>query len=82
VRSLPAISIGIGGGSRFASVAACSLRSQSKSSGVRFGFVCSHPFPTYSGSPSNMLTGHVQIREFLADIRAMTPTTVLVLGVT
>ena len=39
VRSLPAISIGIGGGSRFASVAACSLRSQSKSSGVRFGFV-------------------------------------------
>ena len=39
VRSLPAISVGIGGGSRFASVAACILRSQSKSSGVRLGFV-------------------------------------------
>lgn len=39
VRSLRAISIGIGDGSRFASVAACILRSQSKSSGVRFGFV-------------------------------------------
>jgi len=23
----------------------------------------SHPFPTYSGSPSNMLTGHVLLRE-------------------
>jgi hypothetical protein len=39
VRSLPAISIGIGGGPCFASVAACILRSQSKSSGVRFGLV-------------------------------------------
>lgn len=39
VRSLPAISIGTGDGPRFASAAAFSLRSQSKSSGVRFRFV-------------------------------------------
>jgi hypothetical protein len=39
VRSLSAISIGTGDGPRFASAAAFSVRSQSKSSGVRFGFV-------------------------------------------
>lgn len=38
VRSLPAISIGTGDGRRLASAAAFSLRSHSKSSGVRFGF--------------------------------------------
>jgi len=39
MRSLLAISIGTGDGSRFASVAARILRSQSKSPGVRFGCV-------------------------------------------
>ena len=38
VRSLPAISIGTGDGRRLASAAAFSLRSHSKSSGIRFGF--------------------------------------------
>jgi hypothetical protein len=34
------------------------LRSQSKSSGVRFGFVALILLPTYSGLPSTMSTGH------------------------
>src|SRR5437867_418847 len=51
VRSLVAISAGIGGGSRFASAAPFNFRSQSKSSAVRFESITSYEAGVKEGSP-------------------------------